>query len=163
MSKSDTPRTDAQTTGNSDPQQDEYEDLLCFTRMLERELTAARAEIKDLHKAYGFELRDPNGTIWEYAAKMKEEITAARAELTAVTEQRDGLRSGIDYASDQLHKVTEQRDRLAEALWNMLNQEHGSAIKAGILLRSLNLQYLNPNTPDQERKSPASDGSGITL
>jgi uncharacterized coiled-coil DUF342 family protein len=36
--------------------------------------------------------------------------------LTAVTEQRDGLRSGIDYASDQLSKVTEQRDRLAEAL-----------------------------------------------
>jgi hypothetical protein len=32
------------------------------------------------------------------------------AELTAVTEQRDGLRSGIDYASDQLSKVTEQRD-----------------------------------------------------
>jgi len=25
----------------------------------------------------------------------------------------DGLRSGIDYASDQLHTVTEQRDRLA--------------------------------------------------
>jgi hypothetical protein len=37
-------------------------------------------------------------------------------ELTAVTEQRDGLRSGIDYASDQLHKVTEQRDRLAAVL-----------------------------------------------
>jgi hypothetical protein len=37
-------------------------------------------------------------------------------ELAAVTEQRDGLRSGIDYASDQLHKVTEQRDRLAEAV-----------------------------------------------
>ena len=31
-------------------------------------------------------------------------------ELTAVTEQRDGLRSGIDYASDQLCKITEQRD-----------------------------------------------------
>jgi hypothetical protein len=45
----------------------------------------------------------------------------------------------------ELNAVTEQRDRLAEALWNMLNQEHGSAIKAGILLRSLNLQYLNPN------------------
>jgi hypothetical protein len=56
-------------------------------------------------------------------------------------------------------RIREQRDRLAEALWNMLNQEHGSAVKAGILLRSLNLQYLNPNTPNQDRKSPASDGS----
>ena len=39
-----------------------------------------------------------------------------RRELTAMTEQRDGLLSGIDYASEQLSKVTEQRDRLAEAL-----------------------------------------------
>ena len=42
-------------------------------------------------------------------------------ELTAVTEQRDGLRSGIDYASDQLAKVTEQRDRLAEDLNKMIS------------------------------------------
>jgi uncharacterized coiled-coil DUF342 family protein len=37
-------------------------------------------------------------------------------EMAAVTEQRDGLRSGIDYVSDQLHKVTEQRDSLAEEI-----------------------------------------------
>jgi hypothetical protein len=70
-----------------------------FGRELERELTAARAEIKDLHKAYGFELRDPNGTIWDYAAKMKEEITAARAELNAVTEQRDRLAEAVNAAT----------------------------------------------------------------
>jgi hypothetical protein len=54
----------------------------------------------------------------------------------------------VELASEterELAAVTEQRDRLAVALWNMLNQEHGSAVKAGILLRSLNLQYLNPN------------------
>ena len=39
-------------------------------------------------------------------------------ELTAVTEQRDGLRSGIDYASDQLHKVTEQRDKAWQKIEN---------------------------------------------
>ena len=33
---------------------------------------------------------------------------------TDESEQLDGLRSGIDYASDQLTKVTEQRDRLAD-------------------------------------------------
>ena len=43
-------------------------------------------------------------------------MQAMERELTAVTEQRDGLRSGIDYASDQLTRVTEQRDRLAEAV-----------------------------------------------
>jgi hypothetical protein len=46
-----------------------------------------------------------------YAADRMEQL---ERELTAVTEQRDGLRSGIDYASDQLTKVTEQRDRLAD-------------------------------------------------
>jgi hypothetical protein len=44
------------------------------------------------------------------------DMVTIQKELTTVTEQRDGLRSGIDYASDQLHKVTEQRDRLADAL-----------------------------------------------
>jgi hypothetical protein len=41
--------------------------------------------------------------------------------LTYVTEQRDGLRSGIDYASDQLHKVTKQRDRLAKATTKLVH------------------------------------------
>jgi len=70
--KTDTPRTDAQATGNSDPQEDEYEDLLYFTRTLERE-------------------------------------------LTAVTEQRDGLKQAVDCTNDLLASVTEQRDRLAVA------------------------------------------------
>jgi len=46
----------------------------------------------------------------------------------------------------ELAAVTEQRDMLAEALWSMLNQDDGSAIRAGILLRSLGLQSpTNPN------------------
>ena len=55
---------------------------------------------------------------------------------------------GIRYAAAEMHhetnmqEVTEQRDRLAEALWSVLNQDDGSAIKAGILLRSLGLQSL---------------------
>ena len=42
-------------------------------------------------------------------------------ELTAMTEQRDGLREGIDYASDQLTKVKEQRDQWAN-LWADLSR-----------------------------------------
>lgn len=47
---SDTPRTDSEVTGNSDPQADEYEDLAIFTRSLELELTALRAEVEGLRK-----------------------------------------------------------------------------------------------------------------
>jgi len=54
--------------------------------------------------------------------EMTEFARQLERELTAVTEQRDGLRSGIDYASDQLSKVTKQRDRLAEALRSIKNE-----------------------------------------
>jgi len=88
-------------------------------QQLERELIAVteqRDQWKDKYiqqnKDLGHELRDPNGTIWSECKRLK-------TELDAVTKQRDGLRSGIDYASDQLHTVTEQRDRLAEALREM--------------------------------------------
>ena len=74
---------------------------LDFTRQLERELTAAREEINILKSKY---------------ADHHVEAERITSEIKTVTEQRDGLRSGIDYASDQLSKVTEQRDRLAEAL-----------------------------------------------
>ena len=74
---------------------------------LNAELTAARAEIAELNEEYG--------TWWA-------QKSIALDELKAVTEQRDGLRSGIDYASDQLHKVTEQRDRLIEALREIKNE-----------------------------------------
>jgi predicted nucleic acid-binding Zn-ribbon protein len=79
-------------------------------------VTEQRDQWKDKYiqqnKDLGHELRDPNGTIWSECKRLK-------TELDAVTKQRDGLRSGIDYASDQLHTVTEQRDRLAEALREM--------------------------------------------
>jgi len=72
-------------------------------------LTQQRDQWKDKYiqqnKDLGHELRDPNGTIWSECKRLQ-------TELDAVTKQRDGLRSGIDYASDQLHTVTEQRDEL---------------------------------------------------
>jgi hypothetical protein len=65
-----------------------------------------------------------------------------RRELTAMTEQRDGLQSGIDYASEQLHKVREQRDRLEEALkaieWSNNSQWQSHCAKVA-------LQSLTPN------------------
>ena len=52
----------------------------------------------------------------------------------------------LDRLESELAAVTEQRDRLAKALWSMLNQDDMSAIRAGILLRSLGLQSpTNPN------------------
>jgi septal ring factor EnvC (AmiA/AmiB activator) len=68
---------------------------------IERELTAARAEIEGLN----------------FALKQASSI------YDAVTEQRDGLRSGIDYASDQLRTVTEQRDKEREIYQKLYSAE----------------------------------------
>jgi len=123
----DTPRTDAnvkrhnlcQLSGNNLVYAD-------FPRQLERELNAARAEIEKLNE----QLNQHKQSL----ASTDIHNNQIAVKLEQVTEQRDGLQSDIDYASDQLHKVTEQiesnhksyeriiydvreqRDRLAEVL-----------------------------------------------
>jgi len=86
-----------------------------------------KAKYIQQNKDLGCEMMDTNGTIWDYAKKVQ-------LKLTAMTEQQDGLRSGIDYASDQLSKVTEQRDRLAEALeHSMKHMRHSLNCPARVL------------------------------
>jgi hypothetical protein len=58
---------------------------------LRAEVERLTKRIADDNKAYGCELRDPNGTIWEQAAK--DHARAARAEA-ALTEAIDGVIDG---------------------------------------------------------------------
>ena len=48
------------------------------------DLDALKAKLATIHKELGCELRDPNGTIWEHAAKVEQERDTAKAaqELT---------------------------------------------------------------------------------
>lgn len=55
---------------------------------------------------YNHELSIPAMTM--YLVAKNDELNTAHKTLKEVTEQRDGLRSGIDCASDQLAAVTEQ-------------------------------------------------------
>ena len=103
------------------------------------ELTEQRDEWKSKYiqqnKDLGCEQMDPDGTIWDYAKKVQ-------TDLSTMTEQRDGLRDGIDYASNQLIKVTEQRDRLAEALRKAISW--GDSASHHIPHRqNINWTYLN--------------------
>jgi hypothetical protein len=69
-------------------------------------------------------------------------------EVYELREQRDMLLEEREQwrMSSVCRELSEQRDRLAKALWSMLNQDDMSAIRAGILLRSLGLQSpTNPN------------------
>jgi len=44
-----------------------------FARQLERENSALKRRILDDNKAYGCELRDPSGTIWDYAKELQKD------------------------------------------------------------------------------------------
>ena len=90
----DTPETDDLARGNHVVPTE-------FAEQLERERDKARAKII---------------TSLEWSAALADLEHDLRAELKEAREQRDGLRSGIEYASDQLTILTQQRDRLTEAL-----------------------------------------------
>lgn len=93
MSESDTPRTDVGVFTVKDTRMEIMRDdrqlvdaFLC--RTIERELTAVteqRDQWKDKYlqqnKDLGYELRDPNGTIWSECKRLQTELTAARAEI----------------------------------------------------------------------------------
>lgn len=94
-------------------------------RTLETELARLRAEverlkkqIKDDNRAYGCELRDPNGTIWEQAAKdyaraEKAEAALAEAKVERETVAEASLRSLESYI-DKLKQFAERAEK-AEA------------------------------------------------
>jgi len=132
MKDTPTPRTDqkheviCESWSNS---VSSFPEMTEFARQLERELTAMteqrdewKAKYIQQNKDLGCEMMDPNGTIWDYAKKMQ-------LQVTAMTEQQDGLRWGIDYASDQLHKVTEQRDGLRKRIAQLEDELAKACVK----------------------------------
>jgi DNA-directed RNA polymerase specialized sigma54-like protein len=133
--KTDTPRTDEVAWPETGLVEGD------FARQLERELTAARAEIERLdvagiHSCHK-DCQRPNCVLRRERDELatclaSEKITRnhiveraseTERELKAVTEQRDGLKQAVDCASDLLSSVTEQRDRLAEALEQILEYQ----------------------------------------
>ena len=80
---------------------------------------------------YNHELSIPAMTM--YLVAKNDELNTAHKTLKEVTDQRDGLRSGIDCASDQLTRVTEQRDQYKAALQSADNHNHEIATKLEIV------------------------------
>ena len=87
VSETDTPRVDCQSVYNADCEQWVN---INFARQLERELAAMtkerdalKANILQIHKDLGCEMRDPNGTIWQHCA----EVTKERDQLKARVEE----------------------------------------------------------------------------
>lgn len=140
----DTPETDhlQNNLGNS-----AHPILSSFCRKLERERDEAQRKVAELQA--GLDDIEEYGTEEINAAvDLRHQLAVALCERDEAREQRDRLLEQQEQwrLSSVCRELVEQRDRLAAALWSMLNQDHGSAIRAGILLRSLGLQYLNQPT-----------------
>jgi hypothetical protein len=52
-----------------------------FARALERERNEWKAKFIQANKDYGFELRDPCGTIWDHAKRLQQENERLTSEL----------------------------------------------------------------------------------
>ena len=163
---SDTPRTDYYTKRLRNLCDDEFVPIE-FARQLERELVAVteeRDELKSKYRTHHDEAERITNEIRRVSSVCRElerEVVNWKMAHDIAIEQRDRAQSKIENQAERikylegatnhatgtpLSKMREQRDRLAEALWSMLNQDDGSAIRAGILLRSLGLQSpTNPN------------------
>ena len=81
---------------------------------LRAEVERLKQQIKDDNRSYGCELRDPNGTIWEQAAK-----DYARAERAEADKARlDWLESpaGFDWQWNSAHSVIVRRAAIDAAM-----------------------------------------------
>ena len=69
---------------------------------LEQQRDEAREALRQTHKDYGCELRDPNGTIWDHAAKLQEQLAAAKQELSDLSHAMGQLLSSERHLSASL-------------------------------------------------------------
>ncbi len=80
------------------------------------------AKIKQIHKSFGCELRDPNGTIWEHAARLQQENAVLSAKVKDMASQ--GIESAIRILQAKWDKmlpsryVTIREDETDEAWMN---------------------------------------------
>jgi hypothetical protein len=113
---STTPRTDAAWAASFSPERanfsvrDECEKLETELARLRAEVERLKKQIKDDNRAYGCELRDPNGTIWEQAAK--DYARAEKAEAECLEQARLLGKSG-EREADLLGKL-ERLNRVIE-------------------------------------------------
>ena len=84
---SDTPRTDAFVKAYWASEEDNRPRWSDFARGLELEVSLLRKRILDDNKAYGCELRDPSGTIWDNAKRLQHDNAALRADKERLDER----------------------------------------------------------------------------
>jgi hypothetical protein len=90
--------------------------VVAATAPLQAEIKALRAEVEQLqrqlrqaHKDYGCELRDPNGTIWEYAA-MQRDRAERLAEALRLIESAKDRGFGIYYAHHVAQRALREQE-----------------------------------------------------
>ena len=93
-------------------------DVIAERDQLRARVTTLEQRILDDNKAFGCELRDPNGTIWEHADKLQKENADLRQSLENHAQANDKLvvevadlrrdREDLDWLEKHFHEVRRQ-------------------------------------------------------
>lgn len=70
-----------------------------------------RNEIKELHKVYGCELQDPNGTIWDHAARQ-----------TARVEKLEEALRKVDSLLEELEMCSTHDSIIVDKCWRVIEE-----------------------------------------
>jgi uncharacterized membrane protein len=121
--KSDTPETDAMHAMRLIEFRgaiSQYFEMAALSRKLERERNEWKAKFTDLDNQLKCELRDPNGTIWECAAKLQKDLDETREQLTIALARIEELHILVsrerDIAERERNEARAYADKLAQGL-----------------------------------------------
>lgn len=119
-----TPETERLFYANGHPMVVVHADAVDFCERLERERDEAREALRQAHKDYGCELRDPNGTIWEHAAKLQEQLAAAKQELSDLSHAMGQLLSSERHLSASLlNLIADIRAAVGDPIGKLMQDE----------------------------------------
>jgi hypothetical protein len=119
----------------------------------ERELDAARHERDEWKAKYvqqnkdlGCEMMDPNGTIWEHAAKIQQQRDRLERELVEANEYADKLAAG--YPDGMLPKDIEV---LREANYEFAQEIHGLREQRDVIMGRLSETHTRMTEAEKQR------------
>jgi len=104
-----------------------------------------KAKYIQQNKDLGYELRDPNGTIWSECKRLQTELTAARQEIDMLKSKYADHHAEAERLTSEIRSVAKQRDRLAVALRELRNNKSMSLGGAAYEIVEQALQSLTTN------------------
>ena len=100
----------------------ENTELRAVASELRAEVERLKQQVKDDNKAYGCELRDPSGTIWEHAKRLEAEVERLKTDVDLITADRNDhvkwvqhFKARAERAEIALKQIAENEEKKSSA------------------------------------------------